>query len=189
MAEELNLVILLNTRSIVSLVGILLIVYFGWQWDRKWESQGKLAGNAENEDTDPEKPSSDYEAMGSSTEGEDDNPKTSTKSNVPSTIPLAFAGWVLLGFSNLLPRRHWLGFEATRLEIASCLILCFLGWVHSSRIPTSIVERKFTQKKGLWNALMIGGMVADGFITFWEDRDAPLFASTVGGKHNCFRHV
>ncbi|KAL7564831.1 hypothetical protein ACA910_021087 [Epithemia clementina (nom. ined.)] len=94
---------------------------------------------------------------------------------------MSFLGWFVLAISNLLPRKAWIGFEHGHFQIISSCILLFLGFIHSNRIPASIVYHKFTQKKGLWHAIMIGGMFAEGIIMYFSQPHVPVFASPLGG--------
>lgn len=205
MVSTINLVVLFNTRSILSLLGILLIVTFDWQWNRKWEKEGpKRGGDTESSTVDDDEPAKpridDYEAMegttsdkGSDNGAEKDSNKSTSHSvssslssskKFPQTILLSLLGWVLLAFSNLLPRKSsWMrkGIHPTSWQIVSFVLLLFLGFIHSNRIPSSIVQGTFSQNKRLWNMIMIGGMVTEGIVMYWTDTYAPSFATPLGG--------
>lgn len=190
-----NLVVLFNERSILSLVAIFLIVAFTWRWDRKWEEENARTGEGKIDCDEPsEKPDRGYEAMEGATKGiEDDTPKTHTDKRKlssfkhPQSITMAFVGWVLLAFSNLLPRKSWIRFHPSELQIISSIILLCLGVIQSIRIPTAIVSHKFCQKESLWNGLMIVGMLVEGIMMYFTDRYAPFFAVPLGGTHPIFR--
>jgi len=182
-AVDQALIVLLNQRAIVSLAGIFIIVWFTWQWERKWEQcgpeQSKAPSKSSKSTKDDEASSSDYQNM-----EEGDDPTGFAISFQGEKLPpynkFAMFGWICLAVSHLFPRWAWIGIQFSWLNISVMFLILLVGYVQAVFIPKAIVERQYSAKSNLWNSIVIGGSFLVGILTYFQNTAVPLFAAPLG---------
>mmetsp|Transcript_34291 Transcript_34291/g.71388 ORF Transcript_34291/g.71388 Transcript_34291/m.71388 type:complete len:458 (-) Transcript_34291:259-1632(-) len=174
-----GLVVLINLRALVSLLGIFLIVWFTWQWDRKWEQIGPESRPSRNNDEE-ESAGSDYKNM----EGGDGTTAVFEISFEGKKLPpynkMALIGWVILAISHIFPRWSWFGIDTSWISLVCVGILGVVGYVHAVFIPQAIVQRQYAAKKGLWNTILVSGMIMVGILTYMQNTIVPVYPAVLG---------
>jgi hypothetical protein len=176
---DFNLVLLLNIRTVLSLLGISCIVWFTWQWDRKWEQVGP---ESKGDSTEKESSASDYKSMEGGTASAVDI--TLTGKTLPPYNALALVGWVLLAVSHIFSRWSWWGLDFDWENVCCTIVLGAVGYVHAVFIPTAIVERK--QNTALRNGAMVAGLFLAGVLTYVENPSEPILVAPLGGRSFIF---
>ena len=162
--RQAGLILLLNARTIVSLVGILLLVIGNWSWNRIWElyhpeqAGAAAAGNG------------DYHDMG--------------EGRLPPRVnKIAALGWAMLAFSYLLDRRNWMEFDhdVSMVHYLAIFLILAVGVLQSYFIPQSLVNGTTDDMKVLHISIFFLSILTDGFLNTYFYPGAPSWMGPVGG--------
>lgn len=174
-----GIIVLLNLRALVSLIGIVAINLFSWQWERKWEQCGPEQSKSTPATEEGE--SSDYQNM----DEEGGNVLTSAFSGkkLPAYNKFALVGWVALALSHIFPRFSWVGVEFSALNLSALFLVAVIGYVQAVFVPQAIVERRFAAKKLLWNSVSIVGSLLLGIMTYLQNSVVPFYVAPSSGEY------
>lgn len=160
--SEAGLILLLNARTLVSLLGILLLVIGNWSWNRIWEVYHP-------DQTEVAAPGTDgYHAM-------DRLP--------PRFNNIAAMGWAMLAFSYLLDRRcSWmeLDHDLSMVHYLATFLIAAVGVLQSFSIPRSLLDGTTEDMKVLHVSIFSLSILTDGFLNTYFYPGAPSWMGPIG---------
>eukprot|EP00977_Amphora_coffeiformis_P002187 scaffold425_cov175-Amphora_coffeaeformis.AAC.46 len=162
-----GLILLLNARTVVSLVGIVFLVVGNFWWNRIWESyhpdQASGSGAVGNDA---------YHAMG---EGR----------LPPRFNKIAALGWGMLAFSYLLDRRYWMEFDhdLSMVHYLAISLILAVGALQSFLIPRSLVDGSSDSTddmKVVYVSIFCLSILTDGFLNTYFYPGSPSWMGPLG---------
>lgn len=158
-----SLILLLNARSIISLLGIITLVIGNWSWNREWDLYRRVEP--------VEGGSDEYQAM------VDETPRLPPRFNKVAAI-----GWTLLAFSYLLEREQQFAFDqdvSVVLYLAIALIMA-VGALQAHFVPQALLDGTKDDVKVLHVSIFFLSLLTDGFLNSYLNPSAPAWMGPIG---------
>jgi hypothetical protein len=192
MTKSPDFVILLGTRALTSLAGILCISIGNWRNDRQWDELGSQATSISA--------SSDYRGMeageGGDTVGSAEAAAAAAGSKFPTSVKIAatkelqtafptsymaIIGWIFLAVSHVFPRNDWYGLETDLFVILSIVMVVMIGVIQTVAVRIAVLNREMRSQRIFFIITLGFGFLVESTITDIIHPDAPFWMAPLGG--------
>lgn len=182
--------LLIGVRSFLSLLGICLIVYGGWRFDRRWEESestdefdgelvdrpGMVSGVNELITQYMDKA---FETISNhENEGMWTRVRTVFASAGGKDLYCALSGWFLLAISLLLDRHHLTGWEANTPAWMAVISVLVLAVVESVILPTAVSDQWVHRRNFFFGTILLLGYVFLAIFATLEQGQVPVWLYT-----------